>query len=237
MAQPQSAGTSATEVIALGPEPLVRQVAKVPKKTRFYGAHLCAYPEFSCVKVQRGDTWETLFTDPYQRDLVQRLNRTNTSLRYRSWIVVPSELDRVDLMALSPFPLQLEPTGESHLVVKLNALAFGAYDEHGHLIHWGPIAGGKDWCPDTQSACRTKTGQHKIYRKQGAKCQSSVYPLETNGGAPMPYCMHYYRGYALHGGQLPGDHASHGCVRLYDSDAKWLNHHFLKIGSAISVEN
>ena len=206
-----------------------------PAKTRFYGAHLCGYPDFKCVSVKRGDTWKSMFPDQREREMVKRLNRTNVALYYRTWIVVPVYLDDVQYMDLSPFPHRVSATGKRHLKVDLSDHAFAAYDQDGKLVHWGPISGGKGWCPDTDSLCRTALGEHKVYRKQGAGCRSSKYPIETNGGARMPYCMHYYRGYAIHGSNLPGYHASHGCVRLFDEDAKWLNQSFLKIGSPVTV--
>ena len=46
----------------------------------------------------------------------------------------------------------------------------------------------------------------------------------------MPYCMFFHEGYALHGGTLPGHHASHGCLRLYTEDAEWLNEMFVTAG-------
>ena len=43
------------------------------------------------------------------------------------------------------------------------------------------------------------------------------------GGAKMPYCMFYDGGYAIHGSyEVQGYHASHGCVRTYIEDARWL---------------
>ena len=46
----------------------------------------------------------------------------------------------------------------------------------------------------------------------------------------MPYCMYFNNGQALHGepNGLPGYNASHGCVRLYVSDAEWLRYDFVE---------
>lgn len=201
----------------------------------YYGSHLCGYPGFTCVKIKRGDTWSKLFPNQRDREIVKRLNRTNVALKYRSWIVIPTDLKNISNLDLSPFPAQKETNGKKMLYVDLSKHAFAAYNKDGELIHWGPISGGKSYCADVGRACNTATGNHKIFRKQGAECKSSKFPLETNGGAPMPYCMHYYRGFALHGSTLPGYHASHGCVRLFFDDAKWLNKHFLSIGTPVVV--
>lgn len=204
-------------------------------QAKYYGKHLCAYEDFTCVQVKKGDTWEKLFPDPKQRDIVKRLNRTNIALHYRSWIVVPNGLDEVDYMTLAPFPENIDPGKRKTLVVDLKNQAFGAYNKSGELVHWGPISGGKDYCADVGRGCRTVAGKFSIIRKQGPECVSSKFPLETNGGAPMKYCMHFYRGYALHAAKLPGFHASHGCVRLFEKDAKWLNLDFLDYGSTVIV--
>ncbi len=202
---------------------------------KYYGAQLCAYSEFKCVAVHHGDTWEKLFPNEKQREMVMRLNRTNTSLGYRRWIVVPTNLDQINYIDLSPFPDQVDTKGEKLVVVNLGLHAFAAYDKEGHLVYWGPVSGGKGWCPDIRRQCNTAVGRFRIIQKEGPKCVSPTFPIETHGGAPMPYCMHYYRGFALHGSTLPGFHASHGCVRLFKDDAQWMNQHFIEIGTPIIV--
>lgn len=202
---------------------------------RYYGAYLCKYAGFTCVKVRRGDTWERLFHNTRDREIVKRLNRTNMPLKYRSWIVVPTNLRNISNLDLSPFPMHRDTHGRRLVLVSLTQQAFGAYDSNGTLVHWGPVSGGKGYCPDLGTNCTTATGNFKIFRKQGEECVSSRFPIETHGGAPMPYCMHFHGGYALHGSTLPGYHDSHGCVRLFFDDAKWLNEHFAPIGTPVIV--
>jgi hypothetical protein len=199
------------------------------KLSKHFGKHLCAAPNYDCVQVERGDTWHNLFPDPRQRDIVMRLNRTNVPLKYRSWIVVPEDLDDIDLMDVSPFPEQIKAPGERTILVSLKKHAFGAYNQHGFLVHWGPISGAKGYCPDIGRKCTTVTGKFHIIRKGGIDCKSSKYPI-GKGGSPMPFCMFFYRGFALHGSTLPGHHASHGCVRLFFEDAEWLNKGFITTG-------
>lgn len=202
---------------------------------KYYGKHLCGYPGFKCVKVKKGDTWVGLFKNRRDREIVMRLNRTNVALKYRSWIVVPTNLRNISNLDLSPFQTRRNTNGKKLLLVNLNKHAFAAYNTSGQLVHWGPVSGGKGYCPDVGRRCGTITGNFKIYRKQGPKCVSSKFPIETNGGAKMPYCMHFFRGFALHGSTLPGYHASHGCIRLFFDDAKWLNLHFLGMGTPVRV--
>src|SRR3989338_2724883 len=52
-----------------------------------------------------------------------------------------------------------------------------------------------------------------IFRIGGADCYSNEFPLETGGGAPMPYCLFFHGGAALHGSTLSGFiNRSGGCV-------------------------
>jgi L,D-transpeptidase ErfK/SrfK len=204
----------------------------------YYGGDLCAYEEFNCVKVKSSDTWVNLFPNEHERELVKRLNRMNLPVTNRSWIVVPTSFDGLTYLDLSPFPRQLEnSSGREEVIVDLSDQAFGAYDKKGQLVYWGPISGGKGYCPDTESYCATATGSFHVTRKQGLECVSSKFPLETGGGAPMPYCMHFFKGFAMHGSVLPGKNASHGCVRMFTSDAAWLNKSFVKIGTPVTVRD
>lgn len=43
----------------------------------------------------------------------------------------------------------------------------------------------------------------------------------------MPYCMFFAGGQAIHGSDdVQSSNASHGCVRVHVSDAKWLRYQF-----------
>jgi L,D-transpeptidase ErfK/SrfK len=209
-----------------------------PLAEAYYGKELCKYPQFSCVKVKKGDTWERRWPDPDQRDMVMRLNRTNLPLGERSWVIVPKNLSSVNLLDLAPFPAKMATNGKRTVYVDISKLAFGAYDEKGQLVYWGPASGGKDFCSDIQESCSTPPGEYWVQVKRGADCYSTKFPVDTLGGAPMPYCMFFYQGYALHGSDaVPGYNASHGCVRLYNSDAEWLNENFTKIGTKVIIVN
>ena len=151
------------------------------------------------------------------------------------WMLSTQVTGSINNLALSPFPLHRNTSGKKLILVNLTDQAFGAYDSNGELVHWGPVSGGKGYCPDVGRACNTATGNFAIFRKQGPECISSKFPIETNGGAPMPYCMHFNGGFALHGSTLPGYNASHGCVRLFFEDAEWLNKHFANIGTRVIV--
>lgn len=203
-----------------------------------FAQQLCQLPGYHCQDIKPGDTWAGLWPNNSQRQMMMRLNRTNVALSYLSWVVVPDNINQLQYMALSPMPYYRQPTGKKEIVVSLGLFAFGAYDETGKLVYWGPATSGAAICPDnSSSSCRTVTGQFKIYRKQGSDCVSHTYPLETRGGASMPYCMHFYKGFAIHGSTLAGFYNhSQGCVRLFYDDAKWLNEEFADVGTKVIVE-
>ena len=203
----------------------------VNTNSKHYGKHLCPTEGYDCIRVKRGDTWKSLFPNPQTRDVVKRINRVNVGVHRRPWIVVPTNLDNIDLMDHSPFPDHIANTGQRTIVVSLKKQAFGAYNKHGYLVHWGPISGAKGYCSDVPGGkCETITGAFRMIRKDGARCYSKKFPV-GRGGSPMPYCMFFYRGFAMHGSTLPGYHASHGCVRLFFEDAEWLNKGFIRTGA------
>lgn len=195
-----------------------------------YGPKICNKPGFSCHKVQRGETWSSLFPNEEERNLVKRLNRMNIGLTRGMVIAVPDNLENITIMDISPFPLHIEGSSRNVIKVDQSKLAWGAYNTSGDLVRWGPASGGQDFCPDIRRGCHTVTGTFTVYNAQGPGCRSSVYP-KPHGGAPMPYCMHFFKGYALHGSNnVPGRNASHGCVRLFTEDARWLNQEFVTPG-------
>ena len=52
----------------------------------------------------------------------------------------------------------------------------------------------------------------------------------------MPYCMFFHGGYAIHASPVvPGYHASHGCVRVFQEDARWLHEDFITINGRNST--
>lgn len=206
---------------------LLMMSATTVSAAKYYGEDLCAYPQYECIKVGRGQNWNNLFPDPVQRDLVQRLNRTYDSIWYGRVIVVPKNLDNLTLFDISPFPLHLNNVEEKQIVVDQDKLAWAAYDEKGQLVKWGPVSSGRDKCSDSNNSCRTITGVFRVFSKENQNCRSDAFD-----GARIPYCMYFHKGFALHGySSVPGYRASHGCVRMFTEDAKWLNHHFVELSN------
>lgn len=198
-----------------------------------FGESLCNLADYFCIKVKYGDSWESLFPNEEERDIIRRVNRMNISLRTGMIIAVPKNIDRLTIYDVSPFPRYIESTGEKTIYVNQSKLAWGAYDESGELLWWGPLSSGSGHCKGLDGTCTTPSGSFRVIRKQDIDCVSTAFPMGVdgdNGGAPMPYCMHFYRGYALHGSDtVPGYRASHGCVRIFIEDARWLNEEFINL--------
>jgi len=197
---------------------------------------LCNRVGFYCRSVTHNDNWAGLFENTEIRGDVMRLNRTNVAIEYRPFIILPKNKKHIDFKSWSPLPMHYNTGGKALVYVDLNKFAFGAYDQSGDLVRWGPATGGKAWCSDLHASCKTVTGVFHVERIGNASCRSHTYPMATHGGAPMPYCMFFHDGFAIHGSTLSGfTNRSRGCVRVFDGDAEWLNEHFLKLGTEVIV--
>ncbi len=135
------------------------------------------------------------------------------------------------------FPMTQAATHNKVFIFNPNYDAWAVYDENGNRVNTGKASGGRKFCPDEQKPCETLAGTFHVFRMKGADCKSSIYPLKTHGGAPMPYCMFFDpSGLAIHGSnELPNYNASHGCVRITPTAAKWLNEHFIQIGTTVII--
>ncbi len=116
-------------------------------------------------------------------------------------------------------------------------LKWKAINNKGNVIRSGRGSGGRNYCKDVRRACRTPSGTYHIISKRGANCRSSRYPI-GKGGSPMPYCMFFSKYYAIHGSpDVPNYNASHGCVRVRPSDARWLHKNFIHIGTKVIIKS
>lgn len=198
-----------------------------------FGEALCKQEDYICIHAKSGDTWNRMFPNEEERNIVKRINRMNIPLKRGITLAIPKNLNRLTIYDVSPFPRSISAQGEKIIYVSQQQLAWGAYDEGGELIWWGPISSGIGFCPGVFGGCKTPTGSFRIIRKQDYACISTAFPRRgdgNHGGAEMPYCMHFFRGYALHGSEeVPGYRASHGCIRMFTEDARWLNEDFVNL--------
>lgn len=196
-----------------------------------FSSHLCNTDHYSCLTIKRGQTWNSLWPKADERELMQRINRINLPLRAGMTLAIPNDMNQTNILNFAPFPEKMTVGLRKTIVVDPNLLAWGAYDSHGDLVKWGPASVGRGFCADEDKKCKTPFGVFTIFAKKGPECVSSKFPV-GKGGAPMPWCMYFHDGYALHGSpEVPGYNASHGCVRMFIQDAKWLNQSFIDVGS------
>lgn len=143
-----------------------------------------------------------------------------------------------DAKGINYFAKSRPASGKKVFIFDPNYHAWAAYDRSGKLVNTGKASGGAIYCIDIKQSCHTVTGKFRILFKKGEDCVSKTYPLETKGGALMPYCMFFTKGGdSIHGSEnIPDDiNASHGCIRITPEAAKWLNLHFLDVGSTVIV--
>jgi lipoprotein-anchoring transpeptidase ErfK/SrfK len=119
-------------------------------------------------------------------------------------------------------------SGRPTIVVSLRQQEAYLY-RAGHITASSRISSGRE-------GCRTPIGRFQVIRKD-ENHRSSVYGDYVDGsgrvvkanvdsrrdskpphahflGAPMPYFLGFSPGYGLHQGYLPGEPASHGCIRM-----------------------
>ena len=168
--------------------------------------------KWDCRRLLKGETLEGLFGDRWQD--VARFNRIDRRHVYPGiYLKIPKQID--DIRDYTPMPRRYETAGveEKFILIDLSEQFLGAY-EYGQLIFSTPIATGtKD--------NMTPVGKFRI-NAYNRNHKSSLYPIgNTNELYPMSYALRFYIdrngvGYWIHGRDLPGYPASHGCVGLYD---------------------
>jgi L,D-transpeptidase catalytic domain len=170
--------------------------------------------EWECRKLKKSETLESMFKDRWI-DIV-RFNRVDRRHVYPGIsIKVPKRLE--DIKDFTPMPRFYQPAESEpkFILVNLSEQFLGAY-EYGRLVFSSPIATGED-------GNQTPNGEFRI-NAFDSRHHSSLYSIEkTKIPYPMHYGLRFYtntRGIAfwIHGRDLPGYPASHGCIGLYDED-------------------
>lgn len=168
--------------------------------------------EWECRTLRAGESLEKLFGEHWI-DVV-RFNRIDRRHAQAGWsIKVPKQLD--DLQAFTPLPLSYPPAelDEQFVLIDLSEQFLGAY-EYGSLRFAMPIASGEVKNP-------TPVGEFRLTAAHRAH-ESCLYMIEgTNRPYPMNYALRFYINregvsYWIHGRDVPGYPASHGCIGLYD---------------------
>ncbi|HEY5974566.1 MAG TPA: L,D-transpeptidase [Geobacteraceae bacterium] len=173
--------------------------------------------EWQCLKLKWEDTPEGLFGEQWQD--VLRFNRVDRRHFYggRS-IKVPTRLEEVSGFTPLPATYPDAAADEKFILVDQAEMFLGAY-EYGTLVFSLPVAVGIE-------GHRVPNGEFRIDAAD-RKHRSNLYTIEEIGRRyPMHYALRFYEdrnadgwpSYYLHGRDLPGHPASHGCIGLYDEE-------------------
>lgn len=134
-------------------------------------------------------------------------------------------------------PKKINAPGERTIVINPREHAWGAYAADGKLVRSGLATSGAKWCEDIGRPCRTQSGVFRISSLGDRDCYSKTFPVDSGGGAPMPYCMYFNGGQALHGSyHVVRKNVSHGCVRVSVQDAEWIRFEFARMGTKVVVQ-
>jgi hypothetical protein len=180
---------------------------------------LCAiaYPSdatiaWECRTLRAGESLDQLFGERWID--VARFNRIDRR-HARSGVALKVPRRVEDLAAFQPLPSYYPEAeqDEQFILIDLSEQFLGAY-EYGSLRFAVPIASGAT--PD-----ETPTGDFRLSAAH-RRHRSSLYTVEgTNRPYPMNHALRFYVNrvgvsYWIHGRDLPGYPASHGCIGLYD---------------------
>ena len=167
---------------------------------------------WECRRLQKGETLESLFNARWI-DVV-RFNRVDRRHVYPGiYIKVPKRLE--DIKNFTPMPQYYQPAESEakFILVNLSEQFLGAY-EYGRLVFSTPIATG-------EKGNETPNGEFRITAFDSQHKSSLYFVEKTNKPYPMRYGLRFHiskKGIAfwIHGRDLPGYPASHGCIGLYD---------------------
>ncbi len=173
--------------------------------------------EWECRKLKRRDHPEKLFGKHWQD--VLRFNRLDRHHFIGGLsIKVPIRLE--DVKGFTPMPATYPEAAaeEKFILIDLSEMFLGAY-EYGKIVHSFPVAVGIE-------GHRVPRGKFRIDAVDRWH-KSNLYPVKDIG---IPYPMHYglrfyvdkseenWPSFWLHGRDMPGYPASHGCIGLYDEE-------------------
>ncbi len=165
---------------------------------------------WECARMRPGETLEDLFGDRW-RDVARfnRIDRRHAEQGVR--IKVPLQLE--DIKNFTPMPLEYLEADAKFILVDLSEQFLGAY-EYGRLVFSVPMVTG-------EKGNETPIGEFRVTAVDRSH-RSSLYFIEkTSIPYPMNYGLRFYvnkRGISfwIHGRDVPGYPASHGCIGLYD---------------------
>jgi len=189
--------------------------------------NLCAihYPSddrvsWSCRQLKWTDTPSGLFGEHWQE--VLRFNRMDRR-HFLGGVSIKVPKRMAELKNFTPLPLSYPEAAQEakFILVNQSEMYLGAY-AHGKLIFSFPVAVGVE-------NFRVPTGRFRIDAADRSH-ESNLFTVEEIG---RPYPMHYglrffvdskapgWPSYWIHGRDVPGYPASHGCIGLYDEEMQY----------------
>lgn len=169
---------------------------------------------WDCRKIGKGESAETLYGDNWQ-DLL-RFNRIDRR-HLVPGVSIKFPRNPADIAGFSPLPVSYpEAAAEDKFILIDLAEQFLAAYEYGEQVFSAPIASGN-------RTNRTPVGDFLV-DAFSRRHESSLYEIEkTSRPYPMHYALRFFINeggvaFWLHGRDLPGYPASHGCVGLYDEE-------------------
>ena len=168
--------------------------------------------QWECRTLRIGESLETLFGEQWVH--VARFNRIDRRHVHAGVsIKVPKQIEDVEYFAPLPLLYFAAEQDRRFILISLSEQFLGAY-EYGILRFTVPIASGN-------GHDETPTGEFRITAAHRAH-QSCLYTVQgTDRPYPMNYALRFHVNrdgvsYWIHGRDLPGYPASHGCIGLYD---------------------
>ena len=176
--------------------------------------------DWQCRKLKWTDTPSRLFGEHWQD--VLSFNRMDRRHFFGGIsIKIPTRLEQVQ--DFTPLPLTYPDAAQEakFILIDQSEMFLGAY-QYGKLVFSFPVAVGIKNHPVPNGTFRIDAADRQH--------QSNLYPVEEIG---RPYPMHYglrffvdksidtWPSHWIHGRDLPGYPASHGCIGLYDEEMQY----------------
>ncbi len=170
--------------------------------------------EWECRRIRGGEKLEDLFGERWV-DLLRfnRIDRRHTYIGIS--MKIPARLEDIKDFNVMPLVYPAAENEPQFILVDLSEQFLGAY-EYGQLVLSFPIAAG-------EKGHKTPTGEFRVDAFDRNHV-STLYKIEKT---QIPYPMHYALRFLvtrkgvsfwIHGRDIPGYPASHGCIGLYDEE-------------------
>lgn len=183
-------------------------------------------PSFTTYTIRPGDTLGALYRLPARIEFVARYNGLEPRrLKINRVILVPVDWSACQGYAPLPTPVDSLRSWDQCTVVDLSEQCLGGY-ERGQLVQYCRVSTGRP-------GHETPVGSFEIL---GHDLDHTSNLYETSDGLPfpMPYAVRFASDKWIHEGDLPGQPASHGCIRLRCTDAKWF-YTWAQTGSSVFI--